>query len=130
MRGLELGERPLDLAGPAAHRPRHPVERAQPVEDRAADARHGERLELHAALGVEALDGVDQAEHAGADEVARIDAVRQAGADTTGDELHQRRVVHDQVVAGRRVARLEPALPRSARSIVVDDAHARGWASA
>ena len=62
-------------------------------------------------VGVEALDGVDQAEHAGADQVAGVDAVGQAGTDTAGDELHQRRVVHDDAVAGDGVARLEPALP-------------------
>jgi hypothetical protein len=61
--------------------------------------RGGERLELDAAPRVEPLDRVDEAEHPGADEVARIDARRQAGADTTGDELHQRRVVHDEVLA-------------------------------
>ena len=59
---------------------------------------------LTPAIGVEALDGVDQAEHAGADQVAGVDAVGQTGADTAGDELDQRRVVHDQVVAGDRVA--------------------------
>ena len=75
---LELGDRPLDLACPAAHRPRHPVELAQPVVDRAADAGRGERLELHAAVGLEPLDGVDQPEHAGADQIAGIDA-RSAG---------------------------------------------------
>ena len=75
---LEFGERPLDLAGAAAHRARHPVELAQPVVDRAPDAWHGERLELDPALGIEPFDGIDQAEHAGADQIARVDAARQA----------------------------------------------------
>jgi hypothetical protein len=125
---LELGDRPLDLARPAADRPRHPVELAEPVVDRAADARRGERLELHAPVGLEAIDGVDQSEHSGADQVAGIDAVRQTGADTTGDELDERRVVHDQVVARRGVLAVEPPRPVH-REIGVfgDDAHARGW---
>ncbi len=92
----------LDVAGPAADRPRHPVELAQPVVDGTADAGRGERLELHASVGLEPLDGVDQAEHPGADQIAGIDARRQAGADTAGDELHERRVVDDQVIARRR----------------------------
>ena len=49
---------------------------------------------------------------------------RQPGADPAGDELHQRGVRDDQVVAGRRAAPLEPAVPlhREVR-IDIDDAH-------
>ena len=113
---------------PCPHRPRHPVELAQPVVDRPADPRRGERLELHAALRIEALDGVDQPEHPGADQVARVDARRQPGADTTGDELDERRVRDDQVVAGRRAAPLEPAVPLHGQiGIDVDDAHVMSW---
>ena len=61
--------------------------------------------------GVEPLDSIDEAEHARTDEIARIDAVGQAGTDTAGDELDQRRVVDDQAIAGHRIARLQPALP-------------------
>src|SRR4029079_7658378 len=59
---LELADRPLDVAGPGAHRARHPVEGAQLVDDRALDPRDRVRLELDVALGVEALDRPDQAE--------------------------------------------------------------------
>ena len=124
---LELGERRLDLASPAAHRPRHPVERSQAIEDRATDARYGERLELDTAFGIEPLDGIDEAEHAGTDQVARVDAVGQAGADTAGDELDERRVVDDEAVAGDRIAGFQPALPPVIDVVVAF--HARGWAS-
>src|SRR5579884_226781 len=49
---LELPDRPLDLAGAGPHGARHPVHRAQLVDDLALDARHGVRLELDVARGV------------------------------------------------------------------------------
>ena len=55
------GVGPLDVARPRAHRARHPVERAQLVDDRALDAGDREGLELDLALEVEALDRADQA---------------------------------------------------------------------
>ena len=48
---LERGDRALDLARAGANRARHPVERAELVDDRPADARHRERLELDLADG-------------------------------------------------------------------------------
>ncbi len=50
-------------------------------------------------LGIELLDGVDQAEHAVADQVGLLDAVGQTGRNTPGHELDQRRIAHDQLVA-------------------------------
>ena len=70
-----------------------------------------EGFELDATLGIETLDGVDEAKHTSTDQVARIHAVRKASTDTTSNELHQRRVVHDQTVARDRVLAVEPALP-------------------
>ena len=49
--------------------------------------------------GIEPLDGVDQPEHPGADEVARVDARRETGADAAGDELDERGVRDDEVVS-------------------------------
>ena len=46
---------------PRPHRSRHPVHRAQLVDDRALDPRDRERLELDVAIGVVALDRADQA---------------------------------------------------------------------
>jgi hypothetical protein len=47
-----------------AHRARHPVKRAQLVDDRALVAGDREDLELNLARRGEALDGGDQAEQA------------------------------------------------------------------
>ena len=65
----------------------------------ALDAGDGVGLELEARAEVELLDGVDQPEDAVADEVGLLDVLRQADGDAAGDVLHQRRVVHDQLVA-------------------------------
>src|SRR3954454_5114358 len=61
---LELAVHALDLAGAGAHGARHPVQRAQLVDDRALDARDRVGLELDLAIGVEALDRVDEADQA------------------------------------------------------------------
>ncbi len=86
---LELGERRLDLASTAAHRPRHPVERSEPVEHCSANSRDGEGLELDPASRIESFDCVDQPEHPGTDQIAGVDAVGETGTDATGDELDQ-----------------------------------------
>src|SRR4029077_13947756 len=52
---LELGHRALDLARAVAHRARHPVQGAQLVDHRAADAGYREGLELDLAIDVETL---------------------------------------------------------------------------
>ena len=56
-----------------ADRARHPVERAQLVDDRALDACDRVGLELDVAVGIEALDRADQAEQAVRDEVVLVD---------------------------------------------------------
>ena len=96
---LELGDRPLDVTGPRADRARHPVHRAQLVDDRALDSRDRVGLELDVALGVVALDRADQAEQAVRDEVALVDVRGQTGAEPAGDVLDQRRVREDEPVA-------------------------------
>ena len=101
---LELGVRLLDRAGLGPHRARHPVDRAELVDDRALDPGDGVGLELEAAVEVELVDGVDQPEDAVADEVGLLDVLRQPDGDAAGDELHQRRVVEDQLVADVAVA--------------------------
>ena len=127
---LETGHRALDLLRPGAHRAGYPIELPQPVVDRSADAGHRERLELDAALEVEPLDRIDQSEHTRADEVTGIDTGGKPGADPTGDELDERRVVHDQVIAGGRVSVVEPGDPLQREvGIFVNDAHARGCVS-
>ena len=108
---LELGDRALDVARASAHGARHPVERAQLVDDRALDARDRVRLELDLAVGVEALDRADQPEQAVRDEIALVHVRRQAAAEAAGDELDERRVGQDQAVADRPVTRLDELLP-------------------
>src|SRR4051794_38925997 len=97
---LELAVDALDLTGAGAHGARHPVQRAQLVDDRALDARDRVGLELDLALGVEALDRVDQADEAVRDEVGLLDVRGQAGGHAAGDVLDQRRVGHDELLAG------------------------------
>ena len=124
---LELGERLLDLACPAPDRSGHPVELTKAVVDGTADAGSGEGLELDGSLGVVSVDRVDQTEHTGTHEVARIDAVGQTRTDTTGDELDQRRVVDDQMVARGCVLAIQPTRPMHCQiGVFGDDAHARG----
>ena len=77
---LERRHRPLDLARPRAHRSRHPVHRAQLVDDRALDPRDRVGLELDVAVGVVALDRADQAEQAVRDEVVLVHVRRQPAA--------------------------------------------------
>src|SRR3954469_957782 len=60
--GLELGVRLLEVASASADRPRHPVEGAELVDDRALHAGDGEGLELDLAVEIEALDRPDQAQ--------------------------------------------------------------------
>src|SRR5215210_682929 len=97
---LELAVHALDLAGAGAHGARHPVERAQLVDDRALDARDGVGLELDLALGIEALDRVDQADQAVGDEVGLLDVRGQAGGHPARDVLHERGVGDDELLAG------------------------------
>ena len=96
---LELGDRPLDGTRLRPHRARHPVDRAELVDDRALDPRDRVGLELEAAAGIELVDGVDEPEDPVAHEVGLLDVLRQTGGDAAGDELHQRRVVEDQPLA-------------------------------
>src|SRR3954452_25185009 len=97
---LELAVDALDLAGAGAVGARHPVQGAQLVDDRALDAGDRVGLELDLALGVEALDGVDEADEAVGDEVGLLDVRGQAGGHATGDVLDQRRVGDHELLAG------------------------------
>ena len=85
--GLEVGDRPLDVAGAGAHGARHPVHRAQLVDDRALDPRDRVGLELDVAPGVEALDRADQAEEPVGDEVALLHVRGEAGAEAPATYL-------------------------------------------
>ncbi len=112
---LELRVGPLDLAGPRAHAARHPVHRAQLVDDRALDAHDRVRLELDVAREVEALDRRDQTDEAVGDQVRLLDVRRQAGRGAAGDVLDQRRVGDDQPLAAARVPFVLVAPPEFAQ---------------
>ena len=143
---LELGLGGLDFAGARADRARHPVERAQLVDDRAADPGHREGLEFDPPLGLEALDRPDQADQAVGDQVGVVDVRGQPGAEPAGDELDHRRVGDDQPLAGAVVPVVLVAAPEVAqldlfyarfpcpsailRSFAGILAHARGWLAA
>ena len=103
----------------------------------ATDQEHLERMDpyvvsMHTESGLLPLipDGVAvaEAEQAVGDEVLLVDVRGKAGADTTGDELHERRIVHDETVAGGTFARGEPLFPDLFD--VECASHARGCASA
>src|SRR5215213_10808973 len=107
---LELAVCALDLAGAGADGARHPVQRAQLVDDRALDAGDRVGLELDLALGLEALDRVDEADQAVGDELGLLDVRRQAGRHPAGDVLHERGVRDHELLTGPvRRLRLVPA---------------------
>ena len=108
---LELGVRALDLAGPRADGARHPVQRAQLVDDRALDARDRVGLELDLALELEALDRRDEAHEAVRDEVGLLDVGGKTGGHAAGDVLDQGRVGHDEPLARTLIAGSLVALP-------------------
>src|SRR3954454_12525235 len=108
---LELAVHALDLAGAGADRARHPVERAQLVDDRALDAGDRVGLELDLALGIEALDRVDQADQAVRDEVGLLDVRGQARGHAARDVLDQRRVGDHELLAGTSGSRRLVATP-------------------
>src|SRR4051794_31921437 len=110
---LELGDRPLDLAGARTDGARHPVERAELVDDRALDPRDRVDLELDVAAGVVALDRADQPEQAVGDEVALVDVRGQAAAEAPGHELDERRIGQDQAIAQRAIVARPELAPES-----------------
>ena len=121
---LELGVGLLDLAGARADRARHPVERAQLVDDRAADALHREGLEADLALRLEAVHRLDQADHPVGDQVGLLDVGGQAGAGAAGDELDQGRVGDDQALARAVVSLVLVAAPELRSSNALTSASA------
>ena len=106
---LEVGVRLLDLPRLEPDRPRDPVHRTELVDDGALDARDRVGLELVAAARFELREGVDEAEHAVADEVGLVHARGQARRDPARHVLHERGVVQDQLLARVVLTRaLEP----------------------
>ncbi len=98
-RAAQRGDRAVDIAAQAAQRARRPVEVAQRVEHRALDAAAGEGVERHAERRLVAAGGVDQAEHADADQVGDLDLRRQPLRQPLRQRLDERHVLHHQPVA-------------------------------
>ena len=94
-RGLELAALAADAARPGVL--------AQRVDHRAADAPFGEGLELDAAVLVEAVGGVDQADHAVLDQVADVDRVRHRGRHAAGERFDERQAGDDATGSGQAV---------------------------
>ena len=90
----------VELMGPGPHQPRDPVHAAEFVEDGAADARGAIGFELDAAVRIEGVDGVHQAEDAGADEIVEFDLVGQFDIDPLGGVLDQGKIMFEERIAG------------------------------
>src|SRR5262249_43198499 len=70
-------------------------------------------LELDPHARIVAIHRLDQADRAVADDVLRAEHARHADRHPPDDVLHQRRVLHDHLLAQRRVARGAQAGPES-----------------
>lgn len=84
----------LELADRAGKR----VELAEIVEHGSADAVLGEGPQLEVSGGVEAVDGADEADGAGGDEVVEFD-LRAAPMEFAGEQFHLGKMIEDELVA-------------------------------
>ena len=75
---------------------RSPVEVAQAVDDGAADAQFRIRLEFHAALGLELIDGVEKSDDSGIHQVSDFDARRKTSRNSMSDMFDEREVLEDK----------------------------------
>src|SRR5680860_290923 len=89
----------LDLARLESDRAGYPVDCPELVDDGAADAANGVRLELDASVDLVLLDGIHQPEDPVGDEVGLLDVRGETDRHSAGHVLDQRRVVEDQLVA-------------------------------
>src|SRR5437764_14697009 len=94
----------LDLASLEPDRAGHPVHRSELVDDGALDPRDRVRLELVTAARLELVQGVDEPEHAVADQVGLFDACGKPGGNAGGYVLHEGGVMQDEVIARRASA--------------------------
>ena len=94
---------------------RETIGTAQLVEHGAADAADGVGLELDAEGGVEASDGLDQADGAGRDHVVVVHDRRRDDGEASENVLDERRVLQDQRVAQRGRRLHDEALPARVR---------------
>ncbi len=90
---LQGGDGPLHLAGLGPGGARGPVHGPEFVEDGPPDADGGVALELDPLFGVEAVEGLDQPDHPGADQVVQLDGSGDPHGDPARDVLHHGQVV-------------------------------------
>ena len=103
---LDLAQRQRRGARLAMHRARRPVELAQRIEHRAADADAGIGFEARAAPAGVVLRRLEQSHHAGLHQIVDLHLRRQTAGQVIGDALdqigvlaHQR--VHDPAAAAQ-----------------------------
>ena len=97
--GRERGGRGVEFACLAPETTSARVEGAKTVEDGAANAELGIGRELEAFLRREAVNGIEEAERSGADQVVEFDMGGKAGAHLRGDGADER-----EVLLGQRIA--------------------------
>src|SRR5581483_8342665 len=103
---LELVGDLLDQARLLAHAARHPVERAEVVQDRAADAELRVGREERLLGGIVLADRVEEPDDAPGDEVVELDVRGLAGREALHDPAHERQVLPQHLVAVRRQSRV------------------------
>jgi hypothetical protein len=87
---LDLMHRRFHFARGLAHAARQPVVGAQLVEHRAANPLAGVGLELSALIFLIAAGSIQQADHAGLDQIVEIDASRHFRHELQAEPAHQR----------------------------------------
>jgi len=100
-RGAQFLTGGLQLAAHPAHAAR-PGVLAQRIDHRPADAAFRKRLELDAARVVEAVGGIDQADHAILHQVAQVDRVRHGCRHAAGQCFDKRDAGFDAAGFTRR----------------------------
>jgi hypothetical protein len=89
----------VHVAAQAPERARRPVEIAQRVEHRALDAPPREGVERHAERRLVAAGGIDQADHADADEIGDLHLRGQPLREALRERLDERHVLQHEAVA-------------------------------
>ena len=87
---VQLPALAADAAGPGVL--------AQRVDHRTANAPFGERLELDAAIFVEAMGGIDEADHPILHEIPDVDRVRHRRGHASGKRLDKRQAIDDAAI--------------------------------
>ena len=88
----------FDLLGALALLARRPVQAPQAVQDRAPDLVFGVGLQLDVVGGIEPVDGGDQPERSGRDQVVQVHAFRQPFVNAPRDQPHLRQVFENQAL--------------------------------